>query len=161
VSNVTATELFLNQGSFGNVFQQTDGLKATWNASGERYIINVDAGGLTTGKLHVLALRTGQSDDTANLVDQFQNFTITVSDGTQSHSVKAVDFAPLPYPAQLAFGGVRRSVMQTLRIPLRLFADQGVDVGNIRQVMFVFDEPIIGTTIHNGSLYYDEIQLSH
>jgi len=160
VSNVTVTELFLNQGSSGNVYQQTDGLKATWNASGQRYIINVDAGGLTAGRLHVLALRTGQSDDAENLVDHFQNFTITVSDGTHAHAVKARDFAPLPYPAQLSVG-TRRSVMQTLRIPLREFADQGVDVGNIRQVTFLFDEPILGTTTHSGSLYYDEIQVCH
>ena len=51
--------------------------------------------------------------------------------------------------------------MQTLRLPLSLFAAQGVDVRNIRQLVFLFDEPIVGTGTYRGSLYFDEIQLSH
>ncbi len=161
VSNITATEFFLNQGSFGNVYQQTNGLKADWNNPSQRYVININVGGLPTDKLHVFALRTGQSDDSNNLADRFQNFTITVSDGTNSYSVKAADIVPLPYPAELDRFGIRRSVMQTLRIPLSTFAQHGVDVSNIRQVVFLFDEPIIGTGTNRGSLYFDEIQLSH
>jgi hypothetical protein len=110
----------------------------------------------------LLALRTGQSKDSKNLVDRFQNFTITLSDGTHSYSIKAASIAPLPYPADINFpSGIRRSVMQTLRLPLRLFAEQGVDVRNIRQIVFLFDEPIVGTSTYRGSLYFDEIQLSH
>ncbi len=110
----------------------------------------------------IVHLRTGQSNDSKNLVDELQNFTITLSDGTHSYSLKASSIAPLPYPADLhTGGGIRRSVMQTLRLPLRLFAEQGVDVTNIRQIIFLFDEPIVGTSTYRGSLYFDEIQLSH
>ncbi|MDJ0735225.1 MAG: hypothetical protein QNJ47_14370 [Nostocaceae cyanobacterium] len=161
-SNITALELSFNQGSSGNLYQQTQGLKADWDVSGNKYVININSGGLPTGKLHLLALRTGQSNDSKNLIDKLQNFTITLSDGTHSYSVKAANIAPLPYPADIRFPrGIRRSVMQTLRIPLRLFVEQGVDVYNIRQIIFLFDEPIISTTTYGGSLYFDEIQLSH
>lgn len=161
-SNITALELSFDQGVFGNLYQQTKGLKADWDVSGKRYVININPGGVTTGKLHLLALRTGQSNDSKNLVDELQNFTITLSDGTHSYSLKALSIAPLPYPADLhTGGGIRRSVMQTLRLPLRLFAEQGVDVTNIRQIIFLFDEPIVGTSTYRGSLYFDEIQLSH
>lgn len=161
-SNIAALELLFNQGSSGNLYQQTKGLKADWDVSGKRYAININPGGLPTGNLHLLVFRTGQSNDSKNLVDKLQNFTITLSDGNHSYAVKAASIAPLPYPADINFpSGVRRSVMQTLRIPLRLFAEKGVDVRNIRQIIFLFDEPIVGTSTCRGSLYFDEIQLSH
>lgn len=160
VSNITAQELVFDQVSGGNLFQQTRGLRAEWDAAGQQYVINFNPGGLTTGNLHLLALRTGQSDDARNQVNRFQDFTITVDDGSQSHSLRAATIAPLPYPATLAFGA-QRSVMQTLRIPLQRFAEQGVNISNIRQITFRFDRPISGTSTVRGSLYFDEIQLSH
>jgi hypothetical protein len=161
-SNITALELVFNQGTRGNLYQQTKGLKADWDVSGKTYTININPEGLPTGKLHLLALRTGQSNDSKNLIDKFQNFTITLSDGTHSYGVKAASIAPLPYPADIDFPrGIRRSVMQTLRVPLCLFAEHGVDVHNIRQILFLFNEPIVGTSTYRGSLYFDEIQLSH
>lgn len=160
VASVTALELSFDQGSSGNLYQQTRGLKADWDVSGKRYVININPGGLPVGKLHLVALRTGQSNNAKNLADRLQNFTLQVSDGTHTYSVRAADIAPLPYPADLVYG-TRRSVMQTLRIPLSLFAVQGVDVRNIRQLVFVFDQPIVGTATYQGSLYFDEIQLSH
>jgi hypothetical protein len=159
-SNLIATELAFNQGSGGNLYQQTRGLKADWDAAGQKYVININPGGLPPGDFHLLTLRVGQSDDARNLVDRLQNFTITLSDSIHSHVVKAANIAPLPYPADLEFG-IRRSVMQTLRLPLRLFAERGVDVRNIRQITLLFDEPIVGTSAVRGSLYVDDIQLSH
>ncbi|NEQ67150.1 MAG: hypothetical protein F6K21_16905 [Symploca sp. SIO2D2] len=164
-SNITALELCFNQGYNQNLYQETHGLKADWDVSGKSYVINLNSGGLSTGDFDFLALRTGQSDESKNLVDQLQNFTITLSDGTHSYSVKAANIAPLLYPAdnidRFSGGTFYRSVMQTLRIPLSLFAEQGVDVNNIRQIIFLFDEPIVGTSTYQGSLYFDEIQLTH
>jgi len=161
-SNITGLELSFNQGPRGNLYQQTKGLKVDWSGTGNCYVINLHSGGLPTGTLHMLALRTGQSNDSKNLIDKLQNFTLVVNDGTCSCAVKAADIAALPYPADINFpSGVRRSVMQTLRIPLSLFADQGVDINNIRQIIFLFDEPIVDTPTCRGSLYFDEIQLSH
>jgi hypothetical protein len=161
-TNITAQELSFNQGASGNLYQQTKGLKVSWDAAGNRYVITLNPGGLPLGTLHLIALRSGQSNDSKNLIDKLQNFTLALSDGTHTYGVKAANIAPLPYPADINFPqGTRRSVMQTLRIPLRLFSEQGVDVYNLRQISLLFDEPIVGTTTVRGSLYFDEIQLSH
>jgi hypothetical protein len=105
-------------------------------------------------------VRAGQSNDVKNQVDRDQDFRIELSDGTHSHSVRAAQFQPLPYPAELN-GSVRRSVMQTLRLPLRVFADHGVDIRNLRRITFFFDQPISGTSLVQGSMFFDEVQLSH
>lgn len=159
-ANVAASELVFNQGSGGNLYQQTKGLRIDWSSATGRYEVNLNAGGLPGSKLHILALRGGQSDDAKNQINAFQDFRIAVSDGTHSHSVRAAQFQPFPYPAQLA-GGMRRSVMQTVRVPLRVFADMGVNIRQIRQIALVFDQPISGTSVVRGSMYFDEIQVSH
>lgn len=159
-ANVAASELAFNQGPGGNLYQQTKGLRIDWSSATGRYELNLNAGGLPGSKLHILALRGGQSDDAKNQINAFQDFRIVVGDGTHSHSVRAAQFQPFPYPAQLA-GGVRRSVMQTIRVPLRLFADGGVNIRQIRQIAFLFDQPISGSTLIQGSMYFDEIQVSH
>ncbi|GMV48463.1 MAG: hypothetical protein L6Q34_02420 [Nitrospira sp.] len=159
-SGVTVSELLFNQGSGGNLYQQTKGLRVDWSSSTGRYELNIHAGGLPGSKLHILALRSGQSDDAKNQANAFQDFSIVVSDGTHSHTVRAAQFQPFPYPAQLA-GGMRRSVMQTVRVPLRVFADAGVNIRQIRQIAFRFDQPISGTAVIQGSMYFDEVQLTH
>lgn len=160
VGNISVQELVFDQGYGGNLYQQTRGLHVEWDGLGKRYVIHINPGGWPVGNLHVLALRTGQSKSAKNLLDKLQNFTLQLSDGTHISSVRAAEIAPLPYPADLV-GWKRRSVMQTLRIPLSLFAAQGVDVRNIRQLVFLFDQPIVGTSNCQGSLYFDDIQLSH
>ena len=160
ISNITAQELLFDQGYSGNLYQQTKGLKVEWSVTGRRYVININPGGLPVNNLHVLALRTGQTNHANNQVDKLQNFTLQVSDGMLTRSIRSADIAPLPYPAALS-SGARRTVMQTLRIPLSLFAAQGVNVTAIRQLTFLFDQPIIGTTATQGSLVFDEIQLCH
>lgn len=163
-SSLQATELFFNQKPQGNLYQQTRGVKIDWTATGKRYVIQINPGGLPTHDFPMLALRVGQSNDPKNLADHFLNFTIALSDGTHTCSVKAADFALLPYPAQINQDGpirnLRRSVMQTLRIPLKLFAEQGVDVHNLREIAFYFDQPMSETMLFRGSLYFDDIQLS-
>jgi hypothetical protein len=160
ISNITAQELLFDQGYSGNLYQQTKGLKVEWSVTGRRYVININPGGLPVNNLHVLALRTGQTNHANNQVDKLQNFTLQVSDGMLTRSIRSADIAPLPYPAALS-SGARRTVMQTLRIPLSLFAAQGVNVTAIRQLTFLFDQPIVGTTATQGSLVFDEIQLCH
>lgn len=51
--------------------------------------------------------------------------------------------------------------MQTVRVPLRVFADAGVNIRQIRQIAFRFDQPISGTAVIQGSMYFDEVQLTH
>lgn len=158
-SNIDAQKLFFLGGAGGHLKQETNGLRLDWTVTGKEYIINIDANGLPRGSFGVLALRVGQSSEANNQVDRNQDFTITISDSTNSFSTNAASLGSLLYPADPAGGG-RKTVMQTFRIPLHLLQDNGVDVDNIRQISFLFDQPIEGTSMVQGTLYLDEIQLT-
>jgi hypothetical protein len=162
MAGISGREMFFNQNTRGNLYQQTQGLKAEWDGTGKRYVIHLDPNGLPEHSFQFLALRSGQSNDPKNLYDHFLNFTIALSDGTHTHSVKASDFVSLPYPAQVGkeIGiNLRRSVMQTLRIPLGIFANHGVNIQQLREISLLFDQPMSDTNLFRGSLYFDDIQL--
>lgn len=154
-------ELFFNQNTQGNLYQQTRGFRADWDRSGQQFVIYLDSDGLPPHAFQVFSLRAGQSNDPKNLVDHVLNFTIALSDGNQTHAVKASDFATLPYPAQIGrevWPNLRRSVMQTIRIPLSIFVDGGVDIQHLQTITFRFDQPMSDTNLFRGSLYFDDIQ---
>jgi hypothetical protein len=157
-ADMTASEMSLNGSAWGDTYQETNGVKLSWTAAGGRYTIQV-TGGLVIGYHQYLVVRTGQSDDDENTAGIDQDFSITLIDGVHSYTVKASDYARLPYPSQL-HPGILRSVMQTLRIPLRRFADHNVDLASVQQIVLAFDEPQIGTSTVAGSLYLDDIQIS-
>jgi hypothetical protein len=157
-TGITATEMSLNGSASGNTYQETNAVKLDWRSDGGRYTAQV-TDGLTVGSHQYLVIRTGQSDAEDNTPGVDQNFTITVNDGSNSHTVRAGDYGRLPYPSAL-YNGVIRSVMQTLRIPLKEFADNRVDLASIQEIVFAFDEPKVGTSTVAGSVYLDDIQIS-
>ncbi|MCP4699518.1 MAG: hypothetical protein GY862_22120 [Gammaproteobacteria bacterium] len=157
-TGMTATEMSLNGSLDGNTFQETNAVKLDWSAAGGRYTAQV-TGGLAIGRHQYLVVRTGQSNARENTAGVDQDFTITLTDGVNSHTVKASGYARLPYPDAL-FNDTLRSVMQTLRVPLRHFADNNVDLASIQEIVLGFDEPKIGTSTVAGSLYLDDIQIS-
>ncbi len=141
------------------VYQETHAARVVWNAAGGRYLLDLTPSTLATGAHQRLVLRCGQSAEAQNTDGTLQDFTVTLGDGANTHGVQANGYAELIYPETLAWGG-RRVVLQTLRIPLAVFADAGVDVSDIRSIELAFDEPKSGTADHEGSLYIDDIQLS-
>ena len=157
-AGLTVTEMSLHGSAYDNTYQETKATKLAWTSAGGYYKIQV-ASGLVTGTHQYLVMRCGQTDDDQNTPDKNQNFAISLSDGTHFHTVLAGDYGELPYPSQLN-NSVKRSVMQTLRIPLKTFNDAGVNIMGIVEVKMAFDEPQIGTTTVKGSLYIDEIQIS-
>ncbi|MFM7448301.1 MAG: hypothetical protein ACKO24_06870 [Leptolyngbyaceae cyanobacterium] len=162
ITGIAGRELFFNQNTQGNLYQQTRGFRADWNGSGQQFVIYLDPDGLPPHAFQVFSLRVGQSNDPKNLADHVLNFTIALSDGNQTHAVKAADFATLPYPAQIGrevWPNLRRSVMQTIRIPLSIFVDSGVDIQHLQTITFRFDQPMSDTNLFRGSLYFDDIQL--
>lgn len=88
-------------------------------------------------------LRNGELNLSGELRKVVVEKMVVVSDGTHCLSVRAAQFQPFPYPVQLA-GGMRPSAMQTVRVPLRVFADAGVNIRRIRQIAFLFDQPVRG-----------------
>lgn len=137
---------------------KTRGLELAWTAPGGRYAIETFQP-IARGVLQQLVLRAGQSDDPLNDEATLQDFAITLSDETRSHTLRAHEHAQLAYPAELDTGR-KRVVLQTLRVPLRKFAENGVDIDRLRKIELAFDEPQLGTSTVTGKLYLDEIQLS-
>ncbi|MEK8030592.1 hypothetical protein AACH06_07110 [Ideonella sp. DXS29W] len=144
----------------GFLYQQTGGLRVLWNTSGERYIVSdLDFHG-DTARLQVLSVRAGQSIEAQNPADTPQDFRILVTDraGT-TFGAQASAYAALPYPGPLSDPPdlseyERKTVMQTLRIPLSEIAGAGVNVREIRRIEFVFD------VTAKGVMYFDDLQLS-
>jgi hypothetical protein len=159
VTSMTIAEQSLNVGSGSPEWQETRAAKAAWSAVGGRYHFKITAGTLATSARQRLVIRAAQSTAAANVAGTTQDFRVELSDGTHVHGVKMSSLGPIDYPAELD-GGVRRVVMQTFRIPLKLFADAGVNVSDLRYIELQFDEPQGGTGLHAGSLYLDDLQLS-
>jgi len=156
-SNITASELSFNNGTF--LREETRGLKLSWSVSGKSYTINTNPGGLPRGFLQNLIFRAGQSNEANNISPKDQNFRIRVADGNSNFTVVANTLAAFPYPEQGAFSDFKM-VMQRLRLPLQTLANNGIDLNDIRSITFLFDLPIVGTASVQGTMYFDEIQLS-
>ena len=100
-----------------------------------------------------LVLRCGQTTDIQNQVGSMQDFTVTLGDGVTSFTTTVSEYQQLHYPASSP-GNSRWVVMQTLRIPLQVFANAGVNVSNLQKIELAFD------LVPKGSLLIDDIQLS-
>ena len=157
VSNVSASELFFNNGGF--LREETHGLKLNWNIAGKSYTININPGGLTPGFLQNLVFRAGQSNEANNISPRDQNFSIRVADGNSNYTVVANTLALFPFPEQGRYNDYKM-VMQRLSLPLQTLSSNGIDINDIRSITFLFDQPVVGTASVQGTLYFDEIQLS-
>lgn len=159
-TGMTVTEQSLLVGASSPEWQETRAAKATWAAAGGRYRFQLTPGTLVTSARQRLVLRVAQSTDPANVVGTTADLRVALSDAATTHGVTLSWLSRVEYPAQLAVGTVRRVVMQTFRLPLKLFADAGVNVAALRAIELSFDEPQSGTGAHVGSLYLDDLQLS-
>jgi hypothetical protein len=139
--------------SEANPWHQTNGLRLDWSSGSGLYSININN---PVADYPYLALRIGQNDDPNNPVGGNQNCNILVSDGTGAWgSVTCNGYGNLPYP-KLNAGGSTPTTMQTLRIPVSEFANQGVNVNSIKTVQLEF-----GTFTNQGSVYADEFQFTY
>lgn len=159
VTGMTVTEQSMLVGADSPEWEQTRAAKMAWSQAGGRYRIQITPGTLATNARQYVVLRTAQSTAAANVVGTTQDLRIALSDGNHSHGITLSYVSRIDYPAAL-HNGTRRVVMQTFRIPLKLFADAGVNVADLRSVELWFDEPQSTTGAHAGSLYLDDLQLS-
>jgi hypothetical protein len=155
--NATELDLGATIGSpgWGGWLQETHAVKVVWTATGGRYTINISPNTLTADVQQHLVLRCGQTTDIQNQVGAMKDFTVTLGDGVTSFTTTVSEYQQLHYPAQLAGGGSSyRVVMQTVRVPLQVFANAGVNVSNLQKIELAFD------VTPKGSLLIDDIQLS-
>ncbi len=137
--------------SFGLITTIT--LRLEWSALGARLLLKLDAGTVPAERYRTLSLRVGQSTEAKNAANRDQDFTIEVSSGSRTASILASSLHRILYPDVGV--GAGKTVMQTLRLPIRDLVDRGVDPSDLRAIAFVFDQPATGV------LYVGDIQLSN
>jgi hypothetical protein len=132
--------------------QSTITLRMEWNGPGARLDFTVNPATLPLGRYRVLSLRLGQSTEPLNVADQDQDLTVEISTGSRTLAVRASSVHRLLYP-DVVFGA-GKTVMQTLRIPVRWLARRGIELSDLRAINLVFDR------IPSGVLYLGDMQLS-
>jgi hypothetical protein len=101
-----------------------------------------------------IAVRIGQIAATEGFEDIARGFTLRVFDSSGRWAdVPSSAIAPLEYP-RLNMVNQRQAVLQTLRFPLRLYSDQGIDCTNIYTIMFLFGSA-------DGEFLMDDLQFTY
>lgn len=154
-TNISATKLTFNLGAAKHLLQQTQGVRLTWNASGQHYRITFNPR-VATANFTVIALRIGQSFEAQNPADATQNLTFRFENGSSAATLLASSINELLYPAASArpAGFERKTVMQTFRLPLERLEEQGMNTKHLTAIDLIFDQTPA------GRVYLDDLQLT-
>jgi hypothetical protein len=133
--------------------QTTITLRLQWSTLGAKFLLKVDPATLPAERYRTLSLRVGQSTEATNAANRDQDFTIEVSGGSRTAAITASAIHRLLYPDVIF--GAGKIVMQTLRLPLKLLADLGVHLTDLRSIAFVFDRR------STGVIYIGDVQVSN
>ena len=128
-------------------------LRLQWNAAGARLLLKMDPATVPAERYRTLSLRVGQSTEANNPANRDQDFTLEVSSGSRTASIRASSLHRLLYPD--VFFGAGKIVMQTLRLPIRQLVDLGVEPSDLRSIALLFDGPATGV------VYVGDVQLSN
>ena len=142
----------------------TDGLRVEWGEDGGSVTFNV--GNQNFHPFAYLNFRVGQRfrmTDNVNPPDQPQDFSVTLVDiaGNSSPAYPVSVYIPIYYTyvvEHIYYNYVvdhTKSIMQTVRIPMRAFTANGspLNLGHIRSIRFTFDQ------VNTGELIFDDIEL--
>lgn len=147
------------------LWEQTDGLVSGWTSTSAEYEISVPAALAGQISTHpVLSLRVGQifeSPAAKNTPGASQDFSVVLElgPGILTSPLHASSFNVLPYPEQVTpcpWGGGTKSVLQTVRIPLREFVEHhpGWHLHNLSKIHIKFDQK------PTGLVAIDDIQIA-
>ena len=128
-------------------------LRLDWSAAGARLLLRLNPGTVPAERYRTLSLRVGQSTEAKNAANRDQDFTLEVSSGSRTASIRASSLHRLIYPDLVS--GASKVVMQTLRLPIRQLVDLGIEPRDLRSIAFVFNGPATGV------LYVGDLQLSN
>jgi hypothetical protein len=128
-------------------------LRLEWSAPGARLLLNFEPGTVPAEHYKTIAIRVGQSTEVKNAANRDQDFTLEVSSGLRTASIRASSIHRLVYP-DVVFGG-GKIVMQTLRVPVHQLVELGVEPRDLRSIAFLFDGPA------DGVVYVGDVQLSN
>ena len=128
-------------------------LRLEWSVSGARLLLTFEPGTVPAERYKMLVIRVGQSTEAKNAANRDQDFTLEVSSGSRTASLRASRLHRLFYP-DVVFGA-GKIVMQTLRLPIHRLIELGVEPRDIRSIALVFDGPATGV------VYVGDVQLSN
>ena len=128
-------------------------LRLEWSTPGARLLLNVEPGTVPAERYKTIAIRVGQSSEAKNAANRDQDFTLEVSSGSRTASLRASSIHRLLYP-DVVFGA-GKIVMQTLRVPIHQLVELGVELRDLRSIALLFDGPAIGV------VYVGDVQLSN
>jgi len=131
--------------------QKTITLRLDWNAAPAKLLLVIDPETLPAEEYNVLSLRVGQSTEAGNAVNRDQDFTLEVSSGCRTAAIAASSLHRLRYPDVIF--GAGKTVMQTLRLPLRRRIDLGIDPRDLRSIALAFERR------PTGVLYLGDVQV--
>jgi len=133
----------------------TDGLRASWG--GAPASVSFGVGGRSVLFYEYLSFRVAQrfrSTASLNPAGQPQTMSVTLSDtlGHVSPPVVASLFKPIPFTSDV--GTYTKSILQTIRIPLRAFTANGspLDLRQLAAVRLAFDQTPA------GELIFDDVE---
>jgi len=154
---------FSDRGNPYWMWEETHGLIAGWSSSGAEYVIDVPPGLAAQLKDYpVLSLRIGQtfeSTPSRNTPGASQDLGVVLELGNvTTNELRVSDFAALPYPAKTTRCGWddTKSVLQTVRIPLRKFVRHHPwwKLHHLTRIRLKFDQK------PTGLLAIDDIQVT-
>ncbi len=154
MDGVTAEKLLFNLGGSSHLFQETVGLRMTWNSETDEYRLTLDPTTLGAAEFEYLTLRAGQSFEADNPAGAPQDFTIELADASRTLTMRVSQWGALLYPDTSPAYGSPKTVMQTFHIPLGYLRAESVEPTDIREITFRFDR------VATGRLYLDDIALS-
>ncbi len=128
-------------------------LRLEWSAPGARLLLTFESGTVPAERYKTIAIRVGQSTEAENAANRDQDFTLEVSSGSRTASIRTSRIHRLLYP-DVVFGA-GKIVMQTLRLPIHHLVELGIEPRDLRSIAFVFDGPATGV------VYVGDVQLSN
>jgi hypothetical protein len=128
-------------------------LRMEWNAAGARLTLDLNPATLPLNRYRTLALRVGQSTEMLNLAGQDQDLTLEISSGSRTAVVRMSSLHRLLFPDTL--GGAGKTVMQSLRLPVKRLIRLGIQPHDLRSIAFVLDRRATGV------VYVGDVQLSN
>jgi len=128
-------------------------LRMEWNAAGARLTLDLNPATLPLNRYRTLAVRVGQSTEMLNLAGQDQDLTLEISSGSRTAVVRMSSLHRLVFPDTL--GGAGKTVMQSLRLPVKRLIRLGIQPHDLRSIAFVLDRRATGV------VYVGDVQLSN
>lgn len=135
---------------------QSRGVKMKWNATNATYESEIPLSGSNRDMsgYKFLSFRVSQVVGTVNLVNQIQDFYVTLTDATASANDRAIRvgrFDTIPYPYKPEYktsydsneGPNTKSALKTIRIPLHAWTIKAasadiIDLSNVKSIRFEF-----------------------